>query len=214
MDQAVPSRRQFMAAIGNLASAGWIAMNWPQVALAADRAGHDMHAMAGMDMGGGEAPTTLKTLSAAEAAEVDAIANLIVPGGKSPGARDAKVIYFIDNALGSFFADQLPAFRKGLAEFQARYAKAHGAAAPFSAAGEAQQVAFLHGVDDTPFFLAVRRLTVLGLIALPKYGGNHDNLGWELLGVEDQHAWEPPFGFYDKDYPGFQPYPGTKPYMA
>jgi gluconate 2-dehydrogenase gamma chain len=22
----------------------------------------------------------------------------------------------------------------------------------------------------------------------------------------DQHAWEPPFGHYDVDYPGFQPY--------
>ena len=60
----------------------------------------------------------------------------------------------------------------------------------------------------------MRRLTVLGLIALPKYGGNFDNRGWKLLGVEDNHVWEPPFGFYDIDYPGFVPYPGTKPYTA
>jgi gluconate 2-dehydrogenase gamma chain len=212
MDLPIPSRRQFLTAIGELASAGWIAMNWPQIALAAEQAGHDMHDMKGMSEGDAP-PTTLKTLSPAEAAEVDAIANQIVPGGASPGARDASVIYFIDNALGSFFAAQLPAFKKGLADFQSAYA-GKGTGKPFSAAPDAQQVAWLKTVDKTPFFAAVRRLTLLGLIALPKYGGNHDNLGWKLLGVEDSHVWEPPFGWYDKDYAGFQPYPGTKPYTA
>lgn len=213
MEQPIPSRRQFLAAIGNLASAGWIAMNWPQIAVAAGQAGHaahDMHAMQDM----AAPPARLTTLTAAEAAEVDAIANQIIPGGTTPGARDAHAVYFIDTALGSFFAAQLPSFRKGLAEFNSGYAARSGGGQPFSAAPEAQQIAFLKEVDKTPFFLAVRRLTVLGLIALPKYGGNHDNLGWKLLGVEDSHVWEPPFGYYDQNYAGFEPYPGTKPYTA
>ena len=200
-------------AVGNLASAGWIALNWPQIAAAAGHAGHaahDMHDMQDMT----PPPTTFTTLSATEAAEVGAIANLIVPGGTTPGARDARVIYFIDNALGSFFAAQLPSFRQGLADFESAYATRHGADKPFSAAPEAEQVAWLQEVDKTAFFTAVRRLTVLGLIALPKYGGNYNNLGWNLLGVEDSHVWEPPFGYYDKDYAGFEPYPGTKPYTA
>jgi gluconate 2-dehydrogenase gamma chain len=207
MEQPIPSRRRFLAAIGNLASAGWIAMNWPEIATAAEHAGH-------ADPDATAAHTTLTTLSAAEAATVDAIANQIVPGGATPGARDAHVIYFIDNALGSFFAAQLPSFRKGLAEFESAYAARNGAGAPFSAAPEAQQIAWLHEVDKTPFFTAVRRLTVLGLIASPKYGGNHDGVGSKLIGVEDRHVWTPPFGYYDKDYAGFQPYPGTKPYSA
>ena len=211
MDQPIPSRRQFLTAIGNLASAGWIAMNWPQIAFAAENAGHAAHGMS-HDMAG--PPTTLTTLTAAEAAEVDAIANLIVPSGATPGARDARVIYFIDNALGSFFSGQLPAFRQGLAEFGTGYAARNGADKPFSGSPEALQLAWLKEADKTPFFAAVRRLTVLGLIALPKYGGNHENLGWKLLGVEDNHFWEPPFGYYDKDYAGFVPYPGTKPYTA
>ena len=207
MEKPIPSRRQFMIAIGELASAGWITMNWPQIAAAAEHAGHAAHDMTAP-------PAALTTLSAAEAAEVDAIANQIVPGGATPGARDARVLYFIDNALGSFFAAQLPSFRQGLADFEGAYAKRHGADKPFSAAPGAQQIAWLQEVDKTPFFTAVRRLTVLGLIALPKYGGNHDNVGWNLLGVIDSHFWEPPFGYYDKDYAGFQPYPGTKPYTA
>lgn len=211
MDQAIPSRRQFIAAIGELASAGWIAVNWPQIAFAAERTGHMAD---GMAMDTPPPPTTFTTLTAAEAAEIDAIANLIVPGGATPGAREARSVYFIDNALGSFFAAQLPAFRKGLADFESGYAKCFCGDKPFSAASEGQQVAWLKQVDTTPFFTAVRRLTLLGLIALPKYGGNRDNLGWKLMGVEDSHVWEPPFGYYDKDYPGFQPYPGTKPYTA
>lgn len=207
MEQPIPSRRQFLTAIGNLASAGWIAMNWPGIAAAAEHAGHAAHTAA-------KGPAALTTLSPAEAAEVDAIANQIIPGGASPGARDAHAINFIDNALGSFFAAQLPAFRKGLGEFTTAYAARFGSAAPFSAAPDAQQIAWLKEVDKTPFFMAVRRLTVLGLIALPKYGGNHDNLGWKLLGVEDNHMWEPPFGYYDRDYAGFVPYPGTKTYTA
>lgn len=207
MEENTRSRRQFLTAIGNLASAGWIAMNWPQIAVAAEHADHAAHDTT-------EPPVTISTLSAAEVAEVDAIANLIVPGGATPGARDARAVYFIDNALGSFFAAQLPSFRQGLAEFGSAYAARNGAEQPFSAAPEAQQVAWLKEVDKTPFFTAVRRLTVLGLIALPKYGGNHDNLGWKLIGVEDNHYWEPPFGYYDKDYAGFTPYPGTQPYTA
>lgn len=199
MEQPVPSRRQFLMAVGQLASAGWVTMNWPQIALAAEHAGH----------GAEGGPTGLSTLTAAEAVEVEAIANRIVPGGDTPGAVDAHAINFIDNALGSFWAAQLPAFRTGLAEFSSAFSDHSMTAMPFSAASEARQTAFLHTVDETPFFLAVRRLTVLGMLALPKYGGNHEYSGWNLIGVENRHFWTAPFGFYDQDYAGFVPYPGT-----
>jgi hypothetical protein len=210
VEQPTPSRRQFLAASGNLASAGWISMNWPQIAAAAEhaeKAGHDANDKS-------VAPSTLKTLAIADAAEVEAIANQIVPGGVTPGARDAHVIFFIDHALGSFFAAQLPAFRQGLADFQKAYAARNGADQRFSVAPAAQQEAWLHEVEKTPFFIAVRRLTVLGLLALPKYGGNHDKAGWKVIGFVDRHVWQPPFGYYDQGYAGFEPYPGTKPYTA
>jgi hypothetical protein len=52
----------------------------------------------------------------------------------------------------------------------------------------------------------VRFLTILGLLALPRYGGNRDEIGWKLIGFNDAHAFNPPFGYYDRDYPGFVPY--------
>lgn len=204
MENTTPSRRQFMVAVGNLASVGWLTLNWPQIAHAAQHAEHRAP---------NAAPAT-GALTPAEATEVEAIANLIVPSGATPGARDAKVIRFIDNALGSFFSGQMPEFRKGLGEFTAAFCTRYCTTGTFASAPEAMQADYLGQAEKTPFFAAVRRLTVLGLIALPSYGGNHENLGWKLIGVEDNHFWEPPFGYYDKDYPGFEPYPGTKPYTA
>lgn len=207
MEQPTRSRRHFLAASGNLASVGWVTMNWPQIAAAAEHAHHGADDKT-------PPPTTFTTLNAAEAAEIDAIANQIVPGGATPGAREARVVFFVDRALGSFFAAQLPAFREGLAEFQKTYAVRSGAAQPFSAAPEAQQIAWLREVEKTPFFNAVRRLTLLGLLAMPKYGGNRDKAGWKAIGFVDRHVWQPPFGYYDDGYAGFVPYPGTKPYTA
>jgi hypothetical protein len=39
---------------------------------------------------------------------------------------------------------------------------------------------------------------------MPEYGGNREGLGWKLIGFEDRHIFEPPFGYYDRDYPGFE----------
>ncbi len=208
MPETTNSRRRFLTAGASIASASWISLNWPQIAAAAEHASHAAAA------GTSAAPAGFTTLTAKEAVEVDAIANQIVPGGDTPGARDARVVFFIDRSLGTFFASELPAFRAGLVAFGEAFAAHDSRGKPFSAAGSARQVAWLHEVDATPFFNTVRRLTLLGLVALPKYGGNRDGAGWKLLGFEDRHIWEPPFGHYDKDYPGFEPYPGTRPYGA
>ncbi len=209
MSPKVPTRRQFLSAGMTLTGAGLIDLNWAEVAAAAEHADH----MAQRE-GSIPAPVGFTTLAAAEAVEVEAIASQIIPSGDLPGAREAGVVYFIDRALGTFFASELPTFRKGLESFQRDFAAHSSTTRPFSAVGTARQVAWLHEVEGTAFFNTVRRLTLVGLVALPKYGGNRDKLGWKLLGFEDRHFWQPPFGHYDADYPGFEPYPGTAPFTA
>lgn len=210
--QPVRTRRQFLGAGTGIASAAWIAANWPSIAAAAQQAegasAHHEHDATP------PAPADFVVLTAAEAADVDAIANQIVPGGDTPGARDARVVHFIDRALGSFFAAQLPAFRQGLAEFQQAFAAHSAVAKPFAAASDARQIDWLHSVDQTDFFHTVHRLTLLGLVASPKYGGNFNKTGWKVLGFDDRHLWQPPFGHYDQDYAGFEPYPGTRLWTA
>ena len=43
---------------------------------------------------------------------------------------------------------------------------------------------------------------MFGLVADAKYGGNRDGVGWALIGFEREFAYQPPFGFYDRDEHG------------
>jgi len=197
MNELDASRRRFLQATGGAVGAGWLALHWPQIASAAEHA----HAAAT-----GEAPREFKLLTPAEARDVEAIAAQIVPGGTTAGAREAGVVYFVDHIHAGLYAAQADAFRADLAAFQHAFAEAHPDDGAFADLSGPQQLAYLKGIEQTAFFRQMRFLTVLGLLALPSYGGNRDKAGWKMVGFVDRHAWEPPFGHYDADYPGFEPY--------
>jgi hypothetical protein len=56
--------------------------------------------------------------------------------------------------------------------------------------------------EDTAFFSFARSLVVLGMVSDPSHGGNRDGIGWEMIGFEDDFAYQPPFGYYDRDEHG------------
>jgi hypothetical protein len=60
-----------------------------------------------------------------------------------------------------------------------------------------QQMQVLLSIEQTPFFNLVRTHTITGFFASPVHGGNHDKVGWELLGYDDALNHEAPFGYYD-----------------
>jgi gluconate 2-dehydrogenase gamma chain len=72
--------------------------------------------------------------------------------------------------------------------------------ASFYLLNEEQQDQLLRQIETSEFFNTIRFLTVAGMFSSPEYGGNRDKVGFELLGFTDQHAWQPPFGFYDADF--------------
>jgi gluconate 2-dehydrogenase gamma chain len=191
------SRRAFALGSSAALTGAWIAANWPGIAAAAAHAAHVASATE---------PEIFGYLSAAAAADVEALTAHIIPSGATPGAREARAVYFIDRALATFFADRAPAFRAGLAELQKSFRAAYPASASFAGARSAEQLAYLKTVDATPFFETTRVLTIIGTLAATKYGGNRDGLGWKMMGFEDQHVFDPPFGDYDRDYKGFVPY--------
>ena len=45
----------------------------------------------------------------------------------------------------------------------------------------------------------MREHTIMGFFANPEYGGNHDQIGWTLIGFEDAGTYDPPFGYYDRE---------------
>ena len=199
MNPSLTSRRKFLVASAAGVSGAWLTANWPGIAAAADHAAHMASAPALV-------PTKFVFFTAEEAADVDAIAAQVLPSGATPGAREAHAVYFIDQAFATFNADLAPSFRQGLAAFQHAYRQAQPSGGAFAAASVADQLAYLKTVDTTAFFESVRQLTVLGTLSASKYGGNFEGKGWRIMGFEDQHIFEPPFGYYDKDYPGFVPY--------
>jgi len=188
MDPRFSSRRDVLRTFSALAAAG--ALDWVSIA----RAGHEAHAAAQS-----AGPIVYTLLGDADVADIEALTSQIIPSDETPGAREAGVTFFIDRALGSFFAHWRPGFTRGLSEFQAAVRTAHPADASFASLSNDQQIAFLRTVDTTPFFDQARLLTLCGMFSSPSYGGNRDGIGWKLLGFEDQHIFQPPFGYYDRD---------------
>lgn len=181
-------RRTFLARSAKAMGGSRIAMSLPAVlatSAAACRARED----------GGP----FRVLTDSEAADFEAMAARILPSDDSPGATEAGVIYFIDAALADLQADSLEPMREGLAALQADIRTTYGEAS-FAALDRAQQIEVLEGIEDTPFFGSIRFLTLAGMFSHPSYGGNRDEIGWELIGFDGQRPSPPPFGHYDADY--------------
>ena len=195
------SRRSFLLSSGGWLSGVWLAAHWPAIASAAHHADN---------ISAVPAPAGFEFLNADDAADVDGISAQIVPSGATPGAREAHAVYFIDRAMATFFSVWAPDFRSGLGEFQAKFRAENPTSLSFAQAGSDRQIAHLIAVDRTPFFETMRTLTILGMFSSPKYGGNFGGAGWSMMGFVDQHAFTPPFGFYDREYSGFVPYAPEK----
>ena len=142
-------------------------------------------------------PRVLTFLTEEQAADIEAIAARILPTDETPGAREAGVIWFIDGSLTGFQREQQEFYTEGIDELNAAVRKTHPGRGRFAALTEVEQDATLKAREDTEFFGAVRFATIAGMFALPKYGGNADFLGWQLIGQENVHEFTPPFGWYD-----------------
>jgi gluconate 2-dehydrogenase gamma chain len=180
------SRRQFIAATGVAAASVWLAAETRDVIAAG------VHATKA---------TRFEVLSDADAAEIEAAAAQIIPSDDTPGAREARVVYFMDRALKTFAKDQRDTFVKGAKELRTRAAKAQRGAKSFASLTSAQQIAVLTEMekDKKSFFNALRGGTIMGMLANPEYGGNFNKAGWTMIGFNDQFSWSAPFGWYDRN---------------
>ena len=210
-----PSRRQFLVRSATGLSAVWLSTNWPAFVAAADHA----HGQAKST-----SPHKPEFFTPEEALEVESISARIIPTTETPGARESGVIYFIDRALLTFAKDQQKTYRDGLPALQAQTKKMFPSVKSFSAANPEQQDEVLRsiagnagggnyifgtGADSAGFFETVRAHTICGFFVDPDTRGNPNGVGWKLIGRDRQHTFQSPFGYYDKDYPGFQVAPAA-----
>ncbi len=189
------SRRQFLIQTSAGISSAWLAANWPGILAAQEHAHRAAQS---------SPPAGFEFFLPAQAAEVEAVATQIIPTDETPGAREARVIYFIDRALKTFDREKQKVYAEGLVELQTKLRELFPGTAKFSEAGAEQQIAVLNAIEKSEFFEAVRTHTVMGFLADPERGGNSDQAGWKLIGFDSQHVFEPPFGYYDRDYPGWE----------
>lgn len=210
MNESV-SRRQFLSRGISGLSAVWVSTHLPALVAAADHARRAANSAV---------PPKFEFFTPDQAAEIDAITARIIPTDDTPGAREAGVVYFIDRGLTTFGADDQKTYREGLPELQARVGEMFAGTAKFSGLSVEQQDEVLHSFDEETssarrpfrarpgaqnFFETVRQHTIAGFLIDPDYGGNHDGVGWKVIGREREHMFQAPFGYYDKDYPGWQP---------
>jgi gluconate 2-dehydrogenase gamma chain len=182
------SRRSFLSTVGDAARGSCIALSLPMILAACDRA---QQARLNAE--------DFQVLSLDEALEFNAIAARIIPSDTTPGASDAGVVYFIDTVLANGREAELAILRAGLQSLQATTSASHNSAL-FHVLNADQQDQILTGIEQTEFFSTIRFLTIAGTFSHPEYGGNRDQVGYRILGFEDRHVWQPPFGFYDADY--------------
>ena len=184
-------RRQFLFRSATGLGGAWLSLHWPGVLAAQNHAREAANS-----------PTlpVFEFFSPEQSAEVEAAAAQIIPADDTPGAREARVIYFIDRALVTFAKDKQPAYLEGIRELQAKTRKLFPQAQSFAALTSTQQIEVLHAIEKTDFFELLRLHTIMGFFARPEYGGNHNRVGWKLIGLEDEMTYEAPFGYYDAEY--------------
>lgn len=207
------ARRDFLYQAGGVTAAALLASQWPAIASGAQHA----HETAKSTK-----PATFEILTPAQARDVEAITAMIIPTDELPGAREAGVVFFIDRALKTFASDALPVYQKGLTELGKLTSEIYPGVKSFADASAGQQEKLIaelaetldpHGAQPrrrfqpgaTDFFQTIWQHTVLGFLADPEAGGNRDYAGWKVIGRDPAHSFSPPFGYYDKDYPGWQP---------
>ena len=176
------SRRDFLSQLSGGLSSSWLAAQWPLI-LAASQVACTAK----------EQSLALKNFEPADGRDIEAIASQIIPTDETPGAREAGVIYFIDEAVGGFMAGAAGMIAAGLSELNATLPDG----SRFADLGNGAQMRAMETLERKPLFFVLRFLTLAGMFALPDHGGNENELGWQLLGFDHRHHWQPPFGFYD-----------------
>jgi gluconate 2-dehydrogenase gamma chain len=132
----------------------------------------------------------LKTLSAAEAATLEAVLERLIPSDATgPGAKEANVLRYVDGSLAGDLNMFRAPYAAALQAIDAYSTAKFGAA--FAALQPAQQDAVLADMQQnkatgfnptsTAVFAMLRTHAVQGMFGDPAHGGNVGFVGWKLV---------------------------------
>lgn len=121
---------------------------------------------------------------------LEAFVDRIIPAdGNGPGAIDAGVVFYINNALSNWNSNEKDVLVEGLFNLTRTARQRYDQ--DFALLSDANKDALLRDMEDgtiagfpgsSAIFSRLHRLTLEGMFSDPYYGGNQDYVGWDLIG--------------------------------
>jgi gluconate 2-dehydrogenase gamma chain len=138
-------------------------------------------------------------LTAAETRTLEAATSRILPSDDGPGAREARVMRFIDAQLAGPLSPLLPAMQQGALMLD-RYSELRNRALFADATAEQQDLILgelsrgaipVRSFPQAEWFAALHDLTLEGFLSDPAHGGNAGEIGWRAIGFPTPHLRKP-----------------------
>ncbi len=152
-------------------------------------------AAGGLDHGvnGGAATLALTALTIGEAEALQAVLARLIPSDDvGPGAAEAGVVRYIDRALSSELAPTMQTVRYNIGRLDEFVREQQQDDISFNQLNPDVQDQILASIEgdeaegfspsSAAFFATIRELALQGMFGDPFYGGNIDNVGWDLIG--------------------------------
>lgn len=132
---------------------------------------------------------------------LEGIIDRLIPSDEvGPGGREAGVLRYIDRSLATDYEAHRTTYAKGLAAIDDCSVQRFGQ--PFSSLPGTRQDVILRDFEqararsryqgESEFFELVRQHAIEGMFGDPSWGGNKDQIGWELLSYPGPRpVWTP-----------------------
>jgi gluconate 2-dehydrogenase gamma chain len=137
-------------------------------------------------------------------ATIEAATERIIPADRDAGARQAGVVNYIENALGTYEAEHAPLYIAGVRDLD-RLAREKFSERFVSLRPKQQDEILAHlEKEQNPFFSLLLEHTMQGFYGDPRHGGNRDGASWKMIGFPGPthpKGYQPPFGWYDENIP-------------
>ena len=134
------------------------------------------------------AAAPFQTFTSAEAKLIEALCGQIIPEDGAPGAKEAGVLYYLDQQLAGPLKRFAGAYKTGLALLDETCRTSEGKL--FLELPFVTQTKFLQRIESSgspdlrSFFRTIVDQTMQGFYGSPEHGGNRDEASWRMLGIE------------------------------
>jgi gluconate 2-dehydrogenase gamma chain len=131
----------------------------------------------------GRAGSPWRYFTVAEAETLDAVCAQLIPADQDSGAREARVVNYIDLQLSQRFRKHRAAYRQGLDGIdqtsRGKFGKRFLELAP------EQQIEVLNAIEESSrvFFELLLAHSRQGFYGDPRHGGNRNRASWKMVGL-------------------------------